>query len=85
MIPSSQLSSDDFRNVRQTLIIPLTSSQPSSISALILGLDVFFRSASPKFEWKENVRNEFSICLDTDVHGVYPRAKVAKRRRVLHR
>ena len=34
---ASQLNFDDLRNVRQALIIHSTSSQPSSISALILG------------------------------------------------
>ena len=45
---TSQLNSDDLSNIRQALIIPSTSSQPSSISGLILGLDIFVRSASPE-------------------------------------
>ena len=31
------------------------------------------------------MRNEFSIRLDAEVHGVYPRAEVAERRRILRR
>ena len=45
---TSQLNSDDLSNVRQALIIPSTSSQPSNISGLILGLDIFVWSASPE-------------------------------------
>ena len=46
----SQLSSDNFSNVKQALTFPSTSSQPSSISALIFCLDIFFRSASPELK-----------------------------------
>ena len=45
---------------------------------LILGWDVFFCSASAEFEGRENVRSEFSSCLDAEVSGVHSRAKVAK-------
>ena len=48
--PTRQLSSNDLRNVGQALIVLPTSSQPSNISALILGLDVFFQSASPELK-----------------------------------
>ena len=82
----SQLSSDHFRNVGQALLIPLKSSQPSSILALILGLDVFFRSASPELKkWKADVRNELSSRLDTEVPVVYPRAEVVEGRRAFCR
>ena len=82
---ASQLNFDDLRNVRQALMIPSTFSQPSNISALILGLDVFFRSASAEFERRENVRSEFSSHLDAGVLGVHPRAEVAEGRRALRR
>ena len=52
---------------------------------LILGWDVFFRSASAEFERRENVRSEFSNRLDGKVPGVYSRAEVAEGRRVLRR
>ena len=67
-------------------MIPLTCSQPSSISALILGLDVFFRSVSPELEkWKGDVRNKFLSCLDAKVPKVYPRAKVVQGRCALRK
>ena len=52
---------------------------------LILGWDVFFCSASAKFERRENVRSEFSNCLDAEVSGVHSRAEVAERKRALCR
>ena len=53
---------------------------------LILGWDVFFRSASPGLkEWKGDVRNEFLSHLDAEVPRVYPRAEVAEGRRALYR
>ena len=86
MMPASQLSPDDLRNVGQALIIPSKFSQPSSMSVLILGLDIFVRSASPELkQWKEDVRNEFSSRLDAKVPGVYPKAEVAEGRRAFCR
>ena len=52
---------------------------------LILGWDVFFRSASAEFERRENVRSEFLSRLDAGVLGVHPRAEVAEGRRALRR
>ena len=48
MMPTSQLSSDDLKNVRQALIISLTSFQLSSVFAPIMGLDIFFLSIFPE-------------------------------------
>ena len=52
---------------------------------LILGWDVFFRSASAEFERRENVRSEFSSRLDAGVLGAYLRAEVAEGRRAFCR
>ena len=54
-------------------------------SPSILGWDVFFRSASPEFERRENVRSEFSSRLDAGVLGAYLRAEVAEGRRAFCR
>ena len=50
---------------------------------LILGWDVFFRSASTDFERRENVRSEFSSCFDVGVLGMHPRVEVAEGKRAL--
>ena len=52
---ASQLNSDDLKSVGPALIIPLTAFQPSSISALILDLDLFFRTTAPEFVQREDV------------------------------
>ena len=76
MMPASQLSSDDLRNVRQALLIHNSLNILIAIK-LILGWDVFVCSAFAKFERRENVRSEFSSCLDAEVSGVYSKAEVA--------
>ena len=55
MMPASQLSSDDLRNVGQALVMHNSLDILIAIK-LILGWDVFFRSASAEFERRENVR-----------------------------
>ena len=82
---ASQLNSDDFRNVGQALVMHNSLDILIAIK-LILGWDVFFRSASPGLKkWREDVRNEFSSRLDGKVPGVYPRAELAEGRRALRR
>ena len=83
-MPSSQLSSDDLRNVKQALLMH-NSFDMLIATKLILGWDVFFRNASARFEKKENMRSKFSSRLDVGVLGVHLRAEVAKRRRALRR
>ena len=48
MMPASQLSSDDLRNVGQALVMHNSLNILPAIK-LILGWDIFFRSASPEF------------------------------------
>ena len=50
---SSQLSFDNFRNVGQAMEMHNSLDIFLTIK-LFLGWDVFFRSASAEFEWREN-------------------------------
>ena len=70
-MPAGQLRLDNLRNVRQALVIPLTSSKP-------------IKHFHPDPELGRLLPERISR-IDDEVLGVHPRAKVAKEKRALYR